>query len=131
MTDPIADMLTRIRNAFMAHKKEVVIPYSKTKKSILDILGKEGYIGEISKIEGKHADLQVVLKYKNKDSAITSLKRISKPGHRRYIKAKDIERVLNGYGMAIISTPKGVMTTRDARKLHILTLRPVVVCEHL
>ncbi len=116
MTDPIADMLTRIRNAFMAHKKEVVIPYSKTKKSILDILAKEGYIGEISKIEGKHADLQVVLRYKGKSSTITSLKRISKPGHRRYIKAKDIERVLNGYGMAIISTPKGVMTTRDARK---------------
>ena len=116
MTDPIADMLTRIRNAFLAHKKEVIIPYSKTKKSILDVLAKEGYIGEINKIESKHSDLQVVLKYQGKISAITNIKRISKPGHRRYIKSKDIEKVLNGFGMAIISTPKGVMTTKDARK---------------
>lgn len=116
MTDPIADMLTRIRNAQSAGRKTVELPYSKLKMNIGDILVAEGYIGKMEKIDGKPATLLFGLKYIGKKPAIQSIKRESKPGHRMYRKAGDVPIVLNGYGIAILSTPQGLMTNKDARK---------------
>lgn len=117
MTDPIADMLTRIRNAQMARKAKVEIPLSKFKKEIADILNQEGYVGEvIVKKEDKPAKLVVGLKYNGKKAAITSIKRESKPGHRRYCRSNDLPHVLNDYGLAIVSTSQGLMTNKEARK---------------
>ena len=114
MTDPIADMLTRIRNANVMRNKEVVMPTSKMKTEIAKILKEEGYITEF-KI--KDNTLTLTLKYaENKERVITGLKRISKPGLRVYVSASELPTVLNGLGIAIISTPKGVMTDRLARK---------------
>ena len=117
MTDPIADMLTRIRNAQMAKRPVVEIPASKVKKSIVEILNKEGYVG---KVEERDAELGTVLvielKYEGKQAMIRSLKRESKPGRRVYTKAEDIPRVLNDFGVAIVSTSKGMMTNKEARK---------------
>ncbi len=118
MTDPIADMLTRIRNANQNHAKVVSMPSSKMKETIATILKEEGYITNF-KIEksGVQNTITLTLKYgKNKERVITGLKRISKPGLRVYAKAEDIPTVLNGLGIAIISTPKGVMTDKLARK---------------
>jgi len=118
MTDPIADMLTRIRNAIQNHAKEVSMPSSNMKEQIATILKDEGYI-ENFKINKNNVQniLTLTLKYgQNKERVITGLKRISKPGLRVYAKAENIPRVLNGLGIAIISTPKGVMTDRLARK---------------
>ena len=117
MTDPIADMLTRIRNGFMARKKEVVLPYSKIKQAIANILVAEGYMEKTEKTDDKKPLLILRLKYdKDNEPAITFLQRVSKPGHRRYVKSSEITGVLNGYGFSIISTPKGLMTNRQARK---------------
>jgi|SRR3989338_3104564 len=116
MTDPIADMLTRIRNAQSVGKKTVEFPFSKLKMNISNILVDEGYIGKVEKIEGKAPLLRLELKYNNKQPAILSIKRESKPGHRVYYKASEIPRVLNDYGIAIISTSKGLMTNKQARK---------------
>ena len=114
MTDPIADMLTRIRNANQMHSKEVVMPSSKMKVEIAKILNNEGFIENYSV---KENTLTLTLKYgKNKERVITGLKRISKPGLRVYAGADEIPSVLNGLGIAIISTPKGVMTDKLARK---------------
>ncbi len=114
MTDPIADMLTRIRNANQMHNKEVVMPSSKMKVEIAKILNNEGFI---EKYSVKENTLTLTLKYgKNKERVITGLKRISKPGLRVYAGADEIPSVLNGLGIAIISTPKGVMTDKLARK---------------
>ena len=114
MTDPIADMLTRIRNANQMHNKEVSMPTSKMKVEIAKILDSEGFI------EGytvKDNTLTLTLKYgQKKERVITGLKRISKPGLRVYAKKEEIPTVLNGLGIAIISTPKGVMTDKLARK---------------
>lgn len=118
MTDPIADMLTRIRNANQNRAKVVSMPSSKMKETIAAILKEEGYITNYS-IEKNDVQniLTLTLKYgKNKERVITGLKRISKPGLRVYAKAEDIPTVLNGLGIAIISTPKGVMTDKLARK---------------
>ena len=118
MTDPIADMLTRIRNANQNRAKVVSMPSSKMKETIAAILKEEGYITNYS-IEKNDVQniLTLTLKYgKNKERVITRLKRISKPGLRVYAKAEDIPTVLNGLGIAIISTPKGVMTDKLARK---------------
>ena len=118
MTDPIADMLTRIRNANQNRSKEVIIPSSKMKLEIAKILKEEGFIEEFKvNNESVQSTLTLTLKYgQNKERVITGLKRISKPGLRVYAKAEDIPRVLNGLGIAIISTPKGIMTDKLARK---------------
>ena len=114
MTDPIADMLTRIRNANQMRNKEVSMPTSKMKVEIAKILENEGFIEGFNV---KDNTLTLTLKYaENKERVITGLKRISKPGLRVYAGAKEIPKVLNGLGIAIISTPKGVMTDKLARK---------------
>ncbi|HAZ28429.1 MAG TPA: 30S ribosomal protein S8 [Candidatus Magasanikbacteria bacterium] len=116
MTDPIADMLTRIRNAQMARKDRVEIPLSKTKEAIAHILLEEGYIEGVEKKEAKPAVLLLTLKYYGKRPAIQSIKRESAPGHRKYQKAKELPNVLNGYGIAIVSTSYGIMTNKMARE---------------
>ena len=114
MTDPIADMLTRIRNANQMRNKEVSMPVSKMKLEIAKILDAEGFI---SNYTVKDNTLTLTLKYgQNKERVITGLKRISKPGLRVYAGAEEIPHVLNGLGIAIISTPKGIMTDKLARK---------------
>ena len=114
MTDPIADMLTRIRNANQMRNKEVSMPVSKMKLEIAKILAAEGFITNYTV---KENTLTLTLKYgQNKERVITGLKRISKPGLRVYAGAEEIPHVLNGLGIAIISTPKGVMTDKLARK---------------
>jgi small subunit ribosomal protein S8 len=120
MTDPIADMLTRIRNANAMKHETVDIPASKLKKEILEVLKKEGYIIGYKVIKGDVQDtLRVTLKYLNNDRVVKGLKRISKPGLRVYAKNSEIPKVLNGLGIAVISTSQGVMTDREARKLKV------------
>lgn len=119
-TDPIADLLTRIRNAITAHHDSVSIPTSKMKKSIVDILYSEGFITSYDVVdEDGHSNIKVELKYDGKRNAITNLKRISKPGLRVYCGAKDLPKVLGGYGIAIISTSHGVITDKKARELKV------------
>ena len=112
MTDPIADMLTRIRNANQNRAASCEIPVSKVKVEIAKILNNEGFIEEY-KIDGN--TMTLTLKYKNQERVITGLKRISKPGLRVYAKAEELPTVLNGLGIAIISTSKGIMTDKEAR----------------
>lgn len=114
MTDPIADMLTRIRNAVKVKKSEVAIPYSKLKKSIGEILVREGYLAKIEAAKAPKSILVATLKYNGGVAAVQSLKRVSRPGHRRYVKKDDIEKVLNGFGLAILSTPRGILTGSEA-----------------
>lgn len=117
LTDPIADMLTRIRNAQKAKKSEVEIPFSKLKRAILEILSQESYVGKIEEKDVQPQKILVVeLKYQNKKPVIQSIKRESKPGRRVYRKAEDMPKVLNSYGIAIVSTSKGIMTNKKARK---------------
>ena len=118
ITDPIADMLTRIRNANNARHASVDIPCSNMKKSIAEILLEEGYIKNYQIIDdGKQGIIRVTLKYaENKQSVISGIKRISKPGLRVYAAKEDLPRVLRGLGIAIISTSKGIMTDKNARK---------------
>ncbi|MBQ1256552.1 MAG: 30S ribosomal protein S8 [Clostridia bacterium] len=117
VNDPIADMLTRIRNALIARHEEVIIPASNMKKSIAKILLDEGYIKSVDYIEdGLQGKIKIVLKYaQGKESVIKGLKRISKPGLRVYAKNEEIPKVLGGLGIAIISTSKGVMADKAAR----------------
>lgn len=118
MTDPIADMLTRIRNANSARHTTVEIPASKLKLAIAQILLDEGYIKSFEKIEdGKQGMIQVTLKYDEKGKRVISgLKRISKPGLRIYVSCEELPQVLNGLGIALVSTSKGIKTDRDARR---------------
>ena len=117
VTDPIADMLTRIRNANEMRYKEVEVPASKIKIEIARILKEEGFISDYKIKKSNVQDIIVLyLKYSGKERVITGLKRISKPGLRVYAKAEDIPTVLSGLGIAIISTSKGMMTDKDARK---------------
>ncbi len=118
MTDPIADMLTRIRNAKQMKYTEVEVPASKMKEEIARVLKEEGYInGYKIKKEGVQNTIVLNLKYAaHKESVITGLKRISKPGLRVYAKANEMPKVLNGLGIAIISTSKGIMTDKQARE---------------
>lgn len=120
-TDPIADMLTRIRNANMVSHETVEMPSSKLKVELAKLLKEEGYIIDYSVKEvGKFKFLTIVLKYDEKNKpVITNLKRISKPGLRNYCKSKDLPQVLGGLGIAIISTSKGLLTDRKARKENI------------
>lgn len=115
-TDPISDMLTRIRNASMVRKAEVRIPYSNIKFAIAKILKEEGYVGSIEKVDVNHGEIVVGLKYEDGTSAIRNIKRISKPGRRAYAGYGDLPRVLSDHGIAIVSTSRGVMTNKEARK---------------
>ena len=118
MTDPIADMLTRVRNAQRAQKKTVAIPYSRTKESMLKVFAEEGYVGDIA-IEGEGAAkmLRVTLKYFDGRGVIEKLERVSRPGLRIYRGKDELPRVNAGLGVSLISTPQGVMTDRAARAL--------------
>ncbi len=118
MTDPIADLLTRIRNAQLSGKKKAVIePASKIKMNILKILKTEGYVEDVGvKHKNNKEFFEVDLKYDNKKPAISALVRVSRPGQRVYVKKTSIPYVVQGFGLAIISTPKGLMTDKEARK---------------
>lgn len=118
ITDPIADMLTRIRNAQTVKKAEVFVPFSKLKFEIAKILKHENYIVSVDKIEeAKFPQLKIVLKYDdNKEPAIRSIKRISKPGQRVYVGKNNIANVLNGFGVYIISASAGLMTSKEAKR---------------
>ena len=121
ITDPIADMLTRIRNAGAARHATVDVPASKMKKAIAQILLDEGYIKAYEIVEdGVQGTIKITLKYTaNREKAISGLRRVSKPGLRVYAGADEMPRVLKGLGTAIVSTSKGVMTDKKARELHI------------
>lgn len=117
MSDPIADMLTRIRNAQMAEKAAVAMPSSKVKVAIAAVLKDEGYVEDyaVKESAGNKATLEIALKYYAGRPVIERIERVSKPGLRIYKGSEDIPRVMNGLGIAIVSTPKGVMTDRKAR----------------
>jgi len=123
MTDPIADLLTRVRNATMAGHKVVEIPASGLKKEIARILYEKGFILSYKVVEGETAQgvLKIALKYnpKNKKPAIKEIQRVSRPGLRHYVAADEMPRILNGLGIAIISTSRGLMTDKEARKENI------------
>jgi len=116
-TDPIADMLTRIRNGLTAHLASVSVPASKEKLAIADILLKEGYISAYEEVaNGKYKDINITLKYdQNGESVIQGIKRISKPGLRVYAEKDKLPKVISGLGIAIVSTSKGVLTDKQAR----------------
>jgi len=119
MTDPISDMLTRIRNAQRALLTDIQLSHSRMKESIAKILKREGYIADCA-VEGTTVKktLKLKLKYQGRKSVITGLRRVSSPGLRRYVRATEIPRVLGGLGVSILSTPKGVVTGHEARKLN-------------
>ena len=119
MTDPIADMLTRLRNAGGARHKTVTMPFSTLKWHIAEILLREGFIERVEKSDAMPMTLTVSLKYYGKEPAIRSLTRESTPGHRMYRKAEELPEVLNDYGIAILSTSRGLMTNREAKKMGI------------
>ncbi|MFA5175079.1 MAG: 30S ribosomal protein S8 [Patescibacteria group bacterium] len=119
MTDPVADMLTRIRNASLVHKKEAVVPYSKLKMNIAKILEREGFLDKAEEITEGLLSILLKLKYVNGVPAIQHIERISKPGHRRYVSKDEIKSVLNGFGISIISTSKGILTNKEAKKNNI------------
>lgn len=121
MTDPIADMLTRIRNGSKIKKEKVFVPFSKIKLEIAKILKREGFIADFSEIkpgtEGyKFGGIDIFLKYNDGIPAITTIKRVSKPGLRRYVSKEELPIVLNNYGLSILSTSSGLMTNRQAKK---------------
>jgi small subunit ribosomal protein S8 len=121
MTDPIADLLTRIRNAQRAGLEKIELPSSKMKIKICEVLQQEGFVREVAhKAEGPQGKLTVVLKYDHeKRPVISDIRRQSKPGLRRYVAHTDIPKVMNGLGIAVLSTSKGVMVDREARKQHL------------
>jgi small subunit ribosomal protein S8 len=121
MTDPIADMLTRLRNATRARKTEFHVPYSKLKSEIARILEKEGYIAGFEMETPKEGKPQIKIKNKfvNKASAIAGLKRVSRPGLRRYVGATEVPRVLGGMGIAVLSTSRGILTGHEAKKQNV------------
>jgi small subunit ribosomal protein S8 len=121
MTDPVADLLTRIRNAQRAGLEELTLPASKLKLRVCEVLREEGFIREVAAKEGgKQGTLTVLLKYdSDKRPAISEIKRQSKPGLRRYVRHTEIPKVMNGLGIAILSTSKGVLVDREARKQHL------------
>lgn len=120
MTDPVADMIIRIKNAYLAKRKTVQMPYSKVKEAIAAVLLAHGYISSVEKksvtVQG---ELEIVLTYKGKQSAVTNVKRISKPGRRVYSQVDSIPKTLGGYGVTIVSTSQGVMSDVDAKKKNI------------
>ena len=131
MTDPIADMLTRIRNAQAVSKAEAMVPYSNVKFAIAQILQQRGYVKDVERVP--HASvgtafdqIRIVLKYQGKEPAISNLKRVSTPGHRVYVAKDRLPIVLNNVGIAIISTSQGIMTNKDAKKKN---LGGEVICD--
>jgi small subunit ribosomal protein S8 len=119
MTDPIADFLTRIRNANRALLPTVDMPYSRLKERIAHLLKQEGYVADCSVEGGKIKTLKLRLKFQGRKGIIEGLRRISKPGLRRYVAAAEVPRVLGGMGVSILSTPRGVMTGAEARKANV------------
>jgi len=122
MTDPISDFLTRIRNAYLAGRRVVEIPSSNMKKEMTRILHEKGYILSYKVVEGSPCDtIKVALKYHpdTKKPAITKITRVSKPGLRKYVNTNELPRVLNGLGIAIISTSKGIITEKEAKDLNV------------
>jgi small subunit ribosomal protein S8 len=123
MTDPIADLLIRIKNAHMARQQQLLVPFSKVKKNIAEILQQEGYLESVGVTDITTANpfmqIEIKLRYVGKLPAVTDVKRLSKPGRRLYAPAKDIPRALGGYGVTIVSTSKGIMTDKQARKQNI------------
>ena len=121
MSDPLGDMLTRIRNAQSARKNVVVSPASKLRSNVLDVLKREGYIRSFSQEELRPgvSEITIELKYHEGDPVIKEIKRVSRPGRRVYRKIKDLKRVYNGLGIAILSTPRGVMSDNEARAANV------------
>jgi len=121
MTDPIADLLTRIRNAQRAGLEKIELPSSKLKVKLAELLKNEGFVGEVStRADGKQGILSLTLKYdEQKNPVISEIRRKSKPGLRIYVKHTDIPKVMNGLGVAVVSTSKGIMVDREARKAHL------------
>lgn len=120
VTDPIADYLTRIRNGLKARKKYVDIPASNLKKEVSRVLFQEHYIRDYILIDDDlQGEIRIFLKYDDDTPVITGIKRVSRPGLRNYVRANNIPRVLNNLGMAIMTTPKGVITNKEARRLHV------------
>lgn len=115
-TDPIADMLTRIRNASRVRKEEVVLPFSQMKHSIAQILEREGYIAGVEKLEETRPMLRIRLKYRGRDPFISGITRISTPGHRRYVGKDELPVVRNNFGIAILSTSRGMLTNKEAKE---------------
>ena len=119
-TDPIADMLTRIRNANQQKHETVSIPYSNLKNDLANILKNEGFVTDVVvNEEGNHKNIVITLKYKGNERVITGLKRVSKPGLRQYAKVNEIPKVLNGLGIVVLSTSQGLMTDKEARAKNI------------
>jgi small subunit ribosomal protein S8 len=117
VNDPIGDMLTRIRNAALAHKHTVEMPFSKLKLAVATILSKQGYLTSVEKQPGKFGDMLVLgITYDGKEPLLTGVRRVSKPGLRWYVGKKKLPMVMGGTGFAIVSTPQGVMTGFDAKK---------------
>jgi small subunit ribosomal protein S8 len=119
LSDPLGDMLTRIRNGQAAHKAAVSSPASRLRENVLDVLAREGYIRGYNREAGPHGALSIELKYHNGAPVIRQLRRVSRPGRRVYSGVKDLPRVYNGLGIAILSTPRGVMSDADAREAHV------------
>ena len=126
MTDPIADMLTRLRNAAAVKKHEITLPLSRMKFEIAKILEKEGYLAAVEKVGDKKPELKIKMKYTAEGPAIRDVKRVSKPGRRVYAPKAELPKVLNDFGIAIVSTSAGLMTNKEARKRG---LGGEVVCE--
>lgn len=127
MTDPISDMLTRIRNAYMAKKQTTSVPHSKLKFALAKIMEKEGYLSSVEvKEQGVKKSLELSLKYDSKEPAIQMIRRVSTPGCRVYAKSKELPFVLADMGIAIVSTPNGLMTNKEARKR---SLGGEIICE--
>jgi small subunit ribosomal protein S8 len=119
LSDPLGDMLTRIRNGQAAHKTAVSSPASKLRVNVLEVLRREGYIRGFQRQDVGHGELSIELKYHNGEPVIRELRRVSKPGRRIYSAVKDLPRVYNGLGIAILSTPRGVMSDAEAREAHV------------
>ncbi len=116
-TDPISDMLTRIRNASLARKSELVLPFSKFKKALAEVLLREGFISGVKDLIEKHKMLEIKLKYSAAgEPAISEINRVSKPGQRIYLSAQKIPRTNSGFGITVVSTSKGLITDQEARK---------------
>ena len=120
LTDPIADFLTRLRNASKAGKNQVVLPYSRIKNDVARVLKQEGYINDFAvETDGPKQQLRVTTKFVEETPALSGLKRVSRPGLRRYVGAADIPRVRGGQGIAILSTPRGVLSNREAKRQNV------------